>query len=278
MPGRRVKFPDDPDIRVRLSEDFRAALEQRDPEEIARRLAENGAARLHPSSIKRYAQGRIAPRLRVARKLAKLLDWPLTEAVVGYSERHARPTLDWGRVLLYARHFRQRALTFLEMFRAIVVANTHFGFPNDAVRGFRHQVRPPGNGYGYACFEVVLDEAIHEGSVDLVISYCLFEQPRLFIDFGTITVTPSEVVLHEIWTNRGDRADRTLGEQSFWIATWVDGKAVDFVLRSATPFSVSDGMLWEKTLPPGPRTLIRFKAGPIHKYKLAEDDSAESGN
>lgn len=274
----RVKFPDDPDIRVELSENFRAALSQRDPTEIAEELAAlPGGVRLHPSSIVRYAQGKIAPKLSVARKLAKVLDWPLTEVVAGYARRHGRPTLDWGRVLLYARTFRDRAADFLEMFRALIVPNTHFGFPNDRERGWRRQVRPRCDGFGYACFEVELDSApSSDVPIELVVSYCLFERPRVFIDFGRITVSPGELRSVEIWTRRQARVDMSDGEKRFWVATWIDGKAVDFVIRCRWPFSVSPTMVPEAELPVGARSVVRFRPGPIHKYDLAERSDAGS--
>jgi hypothetical protein len=277
-PGR-VKFPDDPDIRVELSENCRAELARRDPEEIARQMAKlRGGSRLHPTSITRYVQGKIAPKLSVARNLAKVLDWPLTEVVAGYSRRYGWPSLDWGRVLLYARTFRKRAVAFLEMFRDVIVPNTHFGFPNDRACGWRHQVRPARSDTGYACFEVILDEPVGAGRppFDIVLSYCLFERPRVFIDFGRITVTPGEVSSVEVWTRRHDRAILADGARSFWVATWIDGKAVDFIVRSSKAFGVSPIMVPEADLPPGPRAVVRFKPGPIHKYDLAECDDAET--
>lgn len=278
QPRGRVKFPDDPEIRVELSENFRAALTRRDPAEIAEKMAAlSGGVRLHPSSITRYAQGKTTPKLSVARKLAKVLEWPLTEAVSSYGKRYGWPMLDWGRMLLYARTFRKRAVAFLDMFRAIVAPNTHFGFPNDRERGWRRQVRPARDETGYACFEIVLDDPVSASApFDIVLSYCLFERPRLFIDFGKITVTRDRASSVEIWTRRHDWARLPEDARSFWVATWIDGKAVDFVLRSSRAFRVNATMVSEAALAAEQRTIVRFKPGPIHKYELAEGDDAES--
>lgn len=277
MLGGRVKFPDDPDIRVRLSDNFSAELGRYDPVEVAEKLAAGGI-RLHPSSITRYREGKIAPKLSVARKMAMALNWPLDEAVAGYGDRYARPSLDWGRALLYARGkgFRENARAFFEMFRTIVIRNTHLGFPNDGERRWRQHLRSGRDDIGYACFEIVFNEPVSAGtSVDLIISYCLFEKPRVFSDYGKMIVTSDEVRSIELWTHRSDRACLTASARSFWVATWIDGKAIDFIVRSSRPFAATE-MVLEKVLPPEPRAMVRFKPGPIHKYGLAEGGDAES--
>lgn len=319
--SRRVKNPDDPDIRVRLSDNFRAELARHKAQDIIDKLeASFRGSCLHASSISRYARGEIAPKLKVARKLAKVLGWEPEEALAGYAERYNQPTLDWGRILFYSRHFRDHAAAFFELFRALILPNVHLGFPGDNQRGWRAHTCPHRNFFGYACAEITFDQPLaallhgssqlapdsafrtlrsapnpnaqritHSGfrtphSLDVVLSYRLFEKPVLFIDYARITIDaapnsrsairyPQSLCAHavEIWTRREHRIRLPRTARSFWIATWVDGKAIDFIARSRHPFRVSPIMLPEADLPPNRRPMIRFQPGPIHRHGLAEE-------
>lgn len=268
-PGARTRFPDDPGNRVELSEDFRHDLEQEKRSSVAagvyspRRRA--SAQRLDPSSVSRYISGKVSPTLTTARRLATAAGKPLAEAVAGFSERYARPTETWARQLLWARTYRGKAFDVLRSFN-IVLRHIHFGIVSDFERQYRHQLRPDQDCADYRYFEVIFERPLAEiAPADMVVSYRLVDRPAVYVDYGRITITAEEVTGFELWTLRSHTQPMAPSATSFWIQTWIDGQATDFVVRSGRSFSVGP-MVPAKELPAGLLTIIRFEPGGIHRY------------
>jgi transcriptional regulator with XRE-family HTH domain len=268
-PRGASKFPDDPSIRVDLAEGFRRDLEQEKRISVAaavhsprRRVS---AQRLNPSSVSRYVRGKVSPTLTMARRLATAAGRPLAEAVAGFSERHERSTASWAEQLLWARTYRRKAMELLESF-SMVLRHIHFGVVSDRQRQYRHQLRPDRDCADYRYFEITFEQPVGEiAPADVVVSYRLVDRPPVFIDYGRITVTAEKVTGFELWTLRSHGQGISPGATSFWIQTWIDGKATDFVVRSSHPFSVGPMVLGE-VIPAGPMAIIRFEPGGIHRH------------
>jgi transcriptional regulator with XRE-family HTH domain len=124
------KFPDDPDIQVDLADSFRQEVRTRKLSRMAKGVQSPRRGKLHPSSLSRYLQGKLAPTMTVARRLAAAFNKPLGEVVAGISARHRRRTEEWTRRLLYAKPFRERTYAFIEQF-SNVLGYCHFGLPTD---------------------------------------------------------------------------------------------------------------------------------------------------
>ncbi len=260
------KFPDDPTIRVELAESFRQDLGQHRRAAVAKKVLSPGGERvLHRTSISRYIKGTVSPTLGVARRLAAAAGRPLAEAVAGYSARYGKSTERWTKEMFYARPFRTRVFAFLEMF-GNVLPHVHFGFPTDAERRCRRVVNPKRDRMGWGYFEIACDEPLTESvPFDFIVSYQLFEKPPVFIDYGKITVTAEEVRGEEMWTRRAQKERLGTPNPRLCVQTWLDGKAVDFVLRSSRPFTLGP-VLAADELPAGPLTVVRFEPGGIHRH------------
>lgn len=86
---------------------------------------------------------------------------------------------------------------------------------------------------------------------------------------GDVWIEPERVVAHEFWTHRGDAAPLVAGARAVRIKTWLDGHAVDFLVRSARPFTVSRMCeVDESAVGDGP--LVTFRPGGIHRHAPPE--------
>jgi len=93
QPGnQRTRLPDDPKLRVELAPGFPQELADEKRLSIAAAVesprAKAPRQRLDPSSVSRYARGRVAPTVRTARRLANALRKPLDEAVAGLGQTY----------------------------------------------------------------------------------------------------------------------------------------------------------------------------------------------
>jgi hypothetical protein len=77
-----------------------------------------------------------------------------------------------------------------------------------------------------------------------------------------------EVSGFELWTRRSHTERVSPGVSHFWVQTWIDGKATDFVVRSSRPFTLGP-MLSAEKLPAGPLVIIPFHPGGMHRYGQA---------
>ncbi|MBI4518498.1 MAG: helix-turn-helix transcriptional regulator [Deltaproteobacteria bacterium] len=262
--GDITKFPDDPDIRVELAESFREEVDGQKLSGVAGRVRSRRGAPLHPSSVSRYLGGKIAPTLSVARRLAAAFNKPLGEVVAGVSARHRRRTEEWTRRLLYARPFRERTYAFIEQF-SNVLGYCHFGLPTDPQRKHRRVTRPDQDRAEYVYFEVRLEKPLADvAPTNFILSFKLFDRPLIFCDYGAVRIERERIRGEEIWTRRSHVEPLRPTAQSFWVQTWIDGKAVDFVVRSSLPFTVGS-MIWRELLPAGPLVIIPFHPGGVHR-------------
>jgi hypothetical protein len=261
------RFFDDPTLRVRLADGFREELRREKQAGIAASVhsprANGSSERLDPSSVSRYAAGKVAPTLRVARQMAQALGKPLMEAVAGFAPRHARPTPSWAELLLTSRTYRAQAVELIGMF-SHVLRLVHLGVITDAERQHRAVVRPAEDVTGYRYFEIVLAEPITaRTAADFMLSYLLFETPSVFVDYGRVTLRRAEIHGAELWTTRAYRQKLRVPVQRVWVQTWLDGKATDFVVRSNQPFTVGP-MVTRRELP-RPRVVVPFRPCGIHQ-------------
>ena len=259
------KFPDDPDIRVDLAESFRQEVRTRKLSGMANGVQSPRGGKLHRSSLSRYLRGKLAPTMTVARRLAAAFNKPLGEVVAGISARHRRRTEEWTRRLLYAKPFRERTYAFIEQF-SNVLGHCHFGLPTDPQRKHRRVTRPDQGRAEYAYFEVRPDRPLPDiAPTDFILSFKLFDRPVIFCDYGVIKIEGGRIVGEEVWTRRSHAEPVAPTAQTFWVQTWIDGKAVDFVVRSSEAFALGP-MLWREQLPAGPLVVIPFHPGGVHRY------------
>ncbi|HXQ23036.1 MAG TPA: helix-turn-helix transcriptional regulator [Candidatus Acidoferrales bacterium] len=274
QPGnQRVRLPDDPKLRVELAPGFRQELADEKRVSIAAAVesprAKEPRQRLDPSSVSRYARGRVAPTVRTARRLASALRTPLDEAVVGFSRGYARPTVAWLKQVLYTRRYRTQVMQVLEAFE-IVLRHVHFGFVSDTERPERHLTRPEADCAAYRVMELTFEQPLSALiGTDVILAYRLLNRPPVFIDYGDVHIQPERVVAHEFWTHRADAAPLASGARTVRIKTWIDGRAVDFLVRSARRFTVSR-MCEADELAVGDGPLVTFRPSGIHRHAPAE--------
>ncbi|MBI4518769.1 MAG: hypothetical protein HY699_23485 [Deltaproteobacteria bacterium] len=264
----RRRFFDDPSLRVDLAESFRADLRQQKQASLAAKVRSPRARRsrdaVAPSSVSRYAAGKIAPTLRMARQLAAALGRPLVEAVAGFAPQHARPTPSWAQVLLTSRTYRAQAAELISMF-SNVLNLIHLGVVADRERQHRRTVRPAEGTPGYRYFEIALASPVPPGSAsEFLLSYQLFDAPPVFVDYARVQLTPREVRGVELWTNRSFRKRLSKPAARVWVQTWIDGKATDFVVRSSRPFTLSPFVSRQEL--PRPRVVVPFRPCGIHQH------------
>ncbi|MFI5366553.1 MAG: helix-turn-helix domain-containing protein [Candidatus Binatia bacterium] len=274
QPGnQRARLPDDPKLRVELAPGFRQELADEKRVSIAAAVesprAKEPRQRLDPSSVSRYARGRVAPTVRTARRLARALRTPLDEAVAGFTRSYARPTVDWAKQVLFTRRYRAQVMQVLEAFE-IVLRHVHFGFVSDTKRRERRLTRPEGDCAAYRVMEVTFEQPLAELiGTDVILAYRLLNRPPVFIDYGDVCIEPERVVAHEYWTHRADAAPLVSGARTLRIKNWIDGRAVDFLVRSARAFAVSRMYeADESAVSDGP--LVTFCPGGIHRHAPQE--------
>lgn len=271
------KFPDDPKIRVELSEGFRRELSRVKQASVAAAVPSprqgESRERLDPSSVSRYVAGKVAPTLGIARRLAAAVGRPWPEAVAAYEGQQVPSGPGWGPRLLFARSYRRQALALIERF-VNLLGWVHLGVVEDRARQYRRVVRPAADRAAYAFCEIWLEAAVPAGAhVDMVVAYRLLHRPPMFIDFGLLTVTADGVHALELWTGREDGAELWVGVRRFWIQTWVDALAPDFVLRAAVPFDAGP-MCWQEELPEDAGPIVAFHPSGMHQHAPAGQKAA----
>jgi hypothetical protein len=114
-------------------------------------------------------------------------------------------------------------------------------------------------------FDKTLGEMV---GTDIVLAYRLLDRPPVFIDYGDVCIAAERVVAHEFWTHRADAATFTGTACTVRVKTWIDGRATDFLVRSAQPFSVN----WMKTdeSAEGGGPCVTFRPGGIHRHAPPE--------
>lgn len=261
----RPRYFDDPTLRVQLADGFREELRRQKQARVAASVHSSRPSRrsLDPSSVSRYAAGKIAPTLRVATQLARAMGKPLVEAVAGFAPQYARATPSWAEHLLSSRTYRAQALELIDMF-SHVLGLIHLGVVTDPDRQYRAVIRPSAGTPGYGYFDIALGGSMEpERATDLVLSYLLFETPPVFVDFGHIAWDGSRVCGSELWTGRTSRKRLAPPADRIWVQAWIDGKAADFVVRSNLPFTL--GPFVSRHDLPRPRTLVPFRPCGIHR-------------
>jgi hypothetical protein len=259
-----AKLPDDPEIRVDLTQTIRDELRGQKLAPIARRVRSPRGEQLHRSSLYRYVSGQLAPTLRIARRLAAAVGKPLGEVVGGLNARHHVPTAEWTRRLLRAPAYRRRYFAVLDAF-GILLKHLHFGLPTDPKRLHRKSLSPSEGRVAFAYFEVRLESPVEGEPVDFVISFRAFERPQVYSDYGLITLTDTEIRGVELWTRRSHREAVARPPASFWVQTWIDGAVTDFIVRSSRPFTLGP-MVWQEQLPESSLVVVAFHPGGMHRY------------
>ena len=271
--GQRARLPDDPKLRVELAPGFRQELTGEKRLSVAAAVdsprAKAPRQRLDPSSVSRYARGRTAPTLITARSLAHALRRPFDEIVAGFSEHYARPTVSWTKQLVFTRAYRPQVLQLIDAFH-IVLRHVHFGVVSDPKRPERHLTRPQEDCAAYRVMNVTLEKPLAElVGTDILLAYRLMDRPPIFIDYGEVCIEAGRVVAHEFWTNRADTAQLVGDVCSVRIKTWIDGRATDFLVRSAQACTVSSMYAVDEPADDsGP--LVTFHPGGIHRHVPVE--------